>query len=132
MDIAMAQLIREAYAAFGRGDLPGYLRACTPEFVFHVPGHGAIAGTFRGADGMAVLAGKAMEATGGTFREDVEDVLVSEHHVVVLVRHAFTRGGQSREYRTAHVYTVKNGLLASCWEQPRDPDAFEAAWALLP
>ena len=29
--------IREAYAAFGRGDVDGYLRPCTEDFEFHVP-----------------------------------------------------------------------------------------------
>jgi ketosteroid isomerase-like protein len=45
-------IFREAYAAFGRGDLDGYLRSCTESFNFHVAGGGAIAGTYRGNDGL--------------------------------------------------------------------------------
>ena len=120
--------IREAYAAFGRGDVDGYLRACAPDFRFNVPGRGAIAGTFVGSEGLHELARKAMEGTGGTFREDVEDVLANDAHAVVLARHHFTRAGQPKEYRTAHVYAVRGGRLAECWEQPRDPAAFGDAW----
>src|SRR4051794_3286287 len=93
--------IREAYAAFGRGDVDGYLSACTNDFTFSVPGRGGIAGTFRGAAGLHELARKAVEGTGGSFREDVEDVLANHQHAVVLARHHFTRAGKQREYRTA-------------------------------
>jgi uncharacterized protein len=125
---ALESTIREAYAAFGRGDVDGYLSACTKDFTFNIPGRGAIAGTFRGAQGLQELARKAVEGTAGTFREDVKDVLVSNQHAVVLARHYFTRDGTQRDYQTAHVYTIRDGKLAECWEQPRDPDAFEQAW----
>jgi uncharacterized protein len=126
---ALETMIREAYAAFGRGDVDGYLQACTQDFTFNIPGRGAIAGTFRGAQGLHDLAHKAMEGTGGTFREDVEDVFANDQHAVVLARHHFTRGEQQREYGTAHVYNVRAGKLAECWEQPRNPAVFDEAWA---
>ena len=121
-------IIREAYAAFGRGDLDGYLRACTDSFTFNVPGSGAIAGVYRGKVGLYELARKAMETTGGTFHEQVEDVLANDHHAVVLARHSFTRQGESKEYLTAHVYDVREGRLAACWECPRDQAMFDDAW----
>jgi ketosteroid isomerase-like protein len=36
----LEQVILKAYAAFGRGDVDGYLQACAPDFTFHVPWHG--------------------------------------------------------------------------------------------
>lgn len=128
MSHPLEAIIREAYAAFGRGDVDGYLEACTEDFEFHVPGNCGIAGTYAGHDGIYALAGKAMSITGGTFREDVEDVLANDTHAVVLARHHFTREGQSKDYRTAHVYEVHGGKLDRCFEQPRDPAAFEDAW----
>jgi len=121
-------MIREAYAAFGRGDLDGYLQACTPDFAFHVPGHGGIAGHYVGREGLYDLAAKAMSVTSGTFQEEVEDVLANDSHAVVLARHRFSRDGTSRDYRTAHVYEIREGKLATCFEQPRDPAAFDDAW----
>src|SRR5262245_7558332 len=122
--------IREAYAAFGRGDVDGYLQACTEDFRFNIPGRAAIAGSFQGKTGLYELARIAMEVTGGTFQEDVEDVLANDNHAVVLARHLCTRDGQSKEYRTAHVYDVRDGTLAECWEQPRDLAAFDDAWGI--
>ena len=39
--------VREAYVAFARGDLDAYLRHCTRDFCFNVPGRSAVSGTFR-------------------------------------------------------------------------------------
>jgi ketosteroid isomerase-like protein len=127
---ALESTIREAYAAFGRGDVDGYLRPCAEDFSFHIPGRGAIAGSWQGKGGLYELARRAMEVTAGSFREEVEDVLANDDHAVVLARHRFTRDGQSREYRTAHVYKVRDGKLATCWEQPQDLFVFDDAWGI--
>jgi ketosteroid isomerase-like protein len=128
MTHALEAIIREAYAAFGRGDVDGYLRPCTEDFEFHVPGVGGICGTYIGKDGLYALAGKAMEITAGTFREVVEDVLANDQRAVVLARHRLTRDGVARGYRTAHVYEIRDGKLARSFEQPRDQAAFDDAW----
>ena len=96
-------VIRESYAAFGRGDVDGVLRAWAQGFSFHIPGRGAIAGHYAGEAGIRELTRKVFGVTGGTFREDVEDVLANDQHAVVLARHDFTREGQHKEYRTARV-----------------------------
>jgi hypothetical protein len=46
----------------------------------------------------------------------------------VLARHTFTRDGSPKDYRTAHVYEIRAGKLPRCYEQPRDPAAFDDAW----
>ncbi len=121
-------IIRQAYAAFGRGDIDGYLAPCTEDFTFHVPGNSGISGAYAGREGLYDLAGKAMTITGGTFHEEVEDVLANDNHAVVLARHRFTRNGSLKEHRTAHVYQIKNGKLAQCFEQAQDPASFDEAW----
>ena len=131
MPHSLESAIREAYAAFGRGDVDGYLQHCTQDFNFNIPGHGSIAGSWRGKDGMNELARMAMEVTHGSFREEVEDVLANDHHAVVLARHQFTRNGQSHDYRTAYVYDVRDGKLAKCWEQPQDLSIFDEAWGVV-
>jgi ketosteroid isomerase-like protein len=128
---SLESTIREAYAAFGRGDVDGYLKPCTEDFTFNIPGRGAIAGAWRGKEGLCELARMAMEVTQGSFREEVEDVLANEQHAVVLARHQFTRDGQPRHYRTAHVYDIRDGRLVNCWEQPQDLSLFDEAWGLV-
>jgi ketosteroid isomerase-like protein len=121
-------IIREAYAAFARGDLDAYFRACSEDWNFNIAGQGAIAGTYRGKQGLYELAQTAMATTSSTFQEDVEDVFANDQHGIVLARHRLTRGGQQQEYHTVHVYEIRDGKLAACWEHPRDQAAFDAAW----
>jgi len=123
------QLLRDAYAAFARGDLDGYWSACADDFAFNVPGASKVAGRFRGKEAFMRMIGNVMALAGGQFEEEVHDVVANDHHGVVLAIHRFPRNGQQREYRTAHVYEIRDGMLAECWEQPQDPAAFDAAWA---
>ena len=44
----------------------------------------------------------------------------------------FPRAGGLQDYRAAHVYDVRDGKLARCFEQPRDPAVFEDAWGAAP
>ena len=72
-----------------------------------------------------------MAISGGTFHEEVEDVLANDKHAVVLARHRFQRSGASKDYHTAHLYEVRDGQLARCFEQPRDSAIFHDAWGYL-
>jgi len=51
MAIPLEIRVREAYAAFGRGDVEGF-SACTEEFLFNVPGGGALARMYCGKSGI--------------------------------------------------------------------------------
>ena len=120
--------VRNAYEEFGRGNVDGYLGPCTEDFVFSIPGKGGIAGKYVGKPGLWDLAGKAMSISGGTFTEEVLDVLANDNHAVVLTKHRFTRAGEPKEYRTTHLYEVVEGKLARCYELPHDASAFDDAW----
>jgi ketosteroid isomerase-like protein len=121
-------MLREAYAQFGRGDLEGYWSHCTDDFTFHVAGKSNAAGDFQGKERFFAMIGNVMGLTGGQFEETVEDAFADDDHGVVLVHHRFPRGGVEREYRSAHVYDIKDGKLAECWEQPRNQFVFDEAW----
>ena len=62
--------IREACAAFGRGDRDGDLRAYADDFVVEAPGRNALSGTSRRRDGLAAIARTAMEIPCGAFKEE--------------------------------------------------------------
>lgn len=121
--------LRQAYADFARGDLDAYWRNCADDFTFHVPGANQVAGVYRGRDQFMQMIGTVMQLTGGAFEEVVEDVLADDEHGVVLVVHRFPRGDQRKEYRSAHVYDLRQEQFVECWEQPRDPAVFDEAWA---
>jgi ketosteroid isomerase-like protein len=122
-------LLRRAYADFARGDLDGYLRACTKSITFRVPGRSRLGGTYTRERFGPDLIGMVMEATGGTFRETVLDVIANDTRGVVLAHHEFERNGRTHGYNTAHFYRIDNGRLASFEEYPEDLYAFDAAWS---
>jgi ketosteroid isomerase-like protein len=122
-------LLRKAYADFARGDLEAYLSVCVDDFTFSVPGQNKMTGSYKGREQFFQLAGKVMELTGGAFEEEVHDVLANDEHGVVLAIHRFNRDGGAKEYRTAHIYEIRDGKLVECWEQPQDPAALDDAWA---
>ena len=62
-------IIREAYDAFGRGDIDGYLRNCVEDFAFHIPGNGGISGKYVGKRGLHELARKTMSSQVAPFRK---------------------------------------------------------------
>jgi ketosteroid isomerase-like protein len=122
------ELLRDAYAAFARGDLDAYWSVCTDDFAFHVPGRNTLTGTYAGHDAFYGLIGTLMQLTGGQFEESVEDVLANDAHGAVLVRHRFTRAGEPKDYQSVHIYEIRDGRLAGCWEHPRDAAVFDDAW----
>lgn len=129
MSHANEKVLRDAYAAFGRGDMDGFWSACHADFAFNVPGRNQVAGSYVGKPRFLELVGKVMTVTGGEFQEIVEDVFANDARGVVLVLHRFKRGGVPKEYRSAHVYDLRGGKLAAAWEQPRDQAVFDDAWA---
>jgi ketosteroid isomerase-like protein len=122
-------LLRESYAKFSRGDLAGYLSACTDTITFRVPGRSVVSGTFRRDQFISPMISTVIEQSGGSFVETVIDVVANDTRGVVFARHEFDRNGKRQAYNTAHVYRIEHGKLASFEEYPEDQYAFDAAWA---
>lgn len=55
------------------------------------------------------LFGKLMEASGGTFRADIHDVLANDTHGVVLANVQAEKNGQVLTGREVHVWHVAAG-----------------------
>ena len=125
-------VLRNAYAAFARGDLQGYLEACTPDITFRVPGRGMVAGTYSRSQFLDPFIKTVVEGTAGTFRETVSDIIANDTRGVVLTEHEFQRQGQTYRYKTAHIYRIEGGKLARFEEYPEDLYLFDEAWARQP
>jgi ketosteroid isomerase-like protein len=124
--------LRQAYALFGEGDMPGFLATCNDDVTFTVPGPNEIAGqraerVFTKSDFLE-LVGTVMTVSAGTFAEEVVDVVANDSHGVLLLVHRFRRGDTDVEYRTNHVVELKDGLISRWQEWPGDLGTFAAAW----
>jgi ketosteroid isomerase-like protein len=119
--------LRSLYAIFAKGDLPEFLAGCTDDVTFTVPGNTPGSGTFTKEQFTEWIVG-VIGQTGGTFQEHVGDVFANDDHGVLLLHHEFDRDGKHREYRTAHVIGLRDGLISSWAENPGSMLEFEEAW----
>jgi ketosteroid isomerase-like protein len=117
--------LRDAYATFAKGDLDGYLAYCTDDITFTIPGKNRLTGTYTRETFGSGLIAKVMQMTNGTFTETVLDVFVSDRGGIVYAHHAFEARGRHREYRTLHLYDIRDGKLASFREIPLEMETFE-------
>ncbi len=119
--------LRDLYAIFAKGDLPGFLDGCSHDVTFTVPGNTPGSGTFTREQFTDWIVG-VLGQTGGTFQEHVLDVFANDEHGVLLLHHEFDRDGKHRVYRTAHIVELRDGLIASWTEHPGSLNEFEEAW----
>ncbi|MGA8296363.1 MAG: nuclear transport factor 2 family protein [Acidimicrobiales bacterium] len=122
------ELTRRGYAAFSKGDFADLTDVFADDIVWHVPGPGPLAGTYRGRDAVFGMFARLAEETGGTFRLEVHDVVANDDHSVALVTGFASRGGKSFESREAHVFHVKGGKITEFWESTTEPEAAVEFW----
>jgi ketosteroid isomerase-like protein len=124
-----AALVRRIMEAFA--DKEGFaLRECFHEdAVWHVPGDGVMAGTYRGRSEIFRFLARLPKLTGGTYRSRVLDVLASEKRGAGLYRATGEREGRTIDIDQLLLFTIRDGLVAEVLALPSDPAAFEAFWA---
>jgi ketosteroid isomerase-like protein len=121
------KILRSLYEAFVAGDLPTVLSFVRDDATFHVQGKNQLAGDYSKGDFAAVLVHKVMQISGGTFVEEVHDIVAGDEHGVALVDHRLTRDGSDHAYRAVHVWHMKDGQASEWWEFPEQP-GFDRAW----
>jgi ketosteroid isomerase-like protein len=123
-------LVRQASAAFGRGDLSALqAQFFADDIVWHVAGTGPLAGDYAGAAQVIGQLTKISELSGGSVRPQVHDVLVSNDHTVVLVTVSAERAGKQLQLNLVHVIHAENGKAAEVWTHSADPAAAAEFWS---
>ena len=119
MNVEVAQnvdVVQQGYEAFGRGDIPAVLELLTDDVEWTEQGPSVIpfAGTFRGREGIAeffTLLDETLE-----FEQFEPRKFVGQGDTVVVV--GYERGlvkptGRTFEHEWAHVYTLRDGKIAT-------------------
>ena len=111
------QIVKDFFAAIGRGDIQGLLALCAEDIEWIIPGEDwPLAGTYRGHAGLADLLRKVSE-TMETFTEPREFVAQGDRVLVV----GFARGriiATNKTFEDDWVFaiTVRNGKLTNIRE----------------
>jgi uncharacterized protein len=112
------QIVKDAYAAFGRGDINGLLALFAEDIEWISPGEGLpLAGTYRGRAGVAGFFQKVSEMLEFSFLEPREFVAQEDWVLVV----GFDRGRVKATNRTFEGYwvmafTVRHGKVTNVRE----------------
>lgn len=124
-----AALVRKIMEAFAKKE--GFaLRDCFAEdAVWHVPGDGVMAGTYRGRTEIFRFLARLPKLTGGTYRSRVIDVLASAERGAGLYRARGEREGRAIDIDQLLLFTIRDGLVTEVLALPSDAAAFERFWS---
>ena len=123
-------LVRQASAAFGRGDLSALQdQFFADDIVWHVAGTGPLAGDYEGAAEVIGQLTKISALSGGSVQPQVHDVLVSNDHTVVLVTISAERAGKQLQLNLVHVIHAENGKATEVWTHSADPAGSAQFWS---
>src|SRR5947199_9086840 len=101
-----ATLIRRGYDAFRTGDMSVFQTVLADDVVEHQPTGNFLAGDYKGRDAVLGFYGRLFQETGGTFKIDLERVLVNENRVVTVHRTTAERNGRALDCRTSLVFEL--------------------------
>jgi hypothetical protein len=123
------ELLRRGYEAFAKGDLDTVMSIFDEDIVWHEPGRNPLAGDFKGHQQVQELFGKIFEMSGGTYSNEIHDILANDEHGVVMVRARAKRSGKSLDAMTCHVWHLSNGKASVFWDLTFDLYAADEFWS---
>ena len=116
---------REAVRA---GDLGLLGEFIAPNVRWSEPEVGEHMGVLRGRDAVIDMIGRALDATGGSFKLAVAGTVESATHVSALIDWSAVSGGKRIEGRELAVYEVRDGLITAAWFHPENIGDDRAFW----
>src|SRR5262245_47484637 len=118
-------IVRQTYAAFGRGDLEGILALLDPQVAWRTPGPPDLpsAGLRHGIDAVREFFGILLNTFEITNFEP-KDFLAQGDTVVVLGTslERVKATGNAIDFRWVHIFTIRNGRIVT-FEEPADVSA---------
>jgi ketosteroid isomerase-like protein len=116
------------YEAFAAGDLAAVSDLLSDDIVWHSGGSNILTGDYVGKEAVLGFFGLLMQESGGSFRNDIHDMLANDEHGVALVTMSATRGGESFEGRVVHVFHMSDGKMTEFWAIPEDQSRYDEFW----
>jgi hypothetical protein len=122
-------LLRRGYEAFATGDVATVMSIFDEDIVWHSPGRGQLSGDFKGHQQVTEFFVKIFELSGGTFKNEIHDILANDEHAVVLVHVTAERAGKPFDALGCHVWHLSNTKATEFWDLTLDPYAADEFWA---
>jgi len=128
---AVLTRLHVAQAAFYAGEDSTAVRSVlTDDVAWHVPGHNAIAGDYRGIDAVLAYFTRRRDLADKSFRMHPRDILAgSGDTVAALTEGTATIDGVEHAWSTVGLYRIAGDRVAECWLLPLDAALFDAIWS---
>jgi uncharacterized protein len=120
------RIVRRLLAALEARDLPTIRGLLADDVVYHFPGRGPVAGSYRGHEEVLGLFGAFARLFDGPLEMASHDVVASEAHVVDLATYTGSRGGLSFTWNAVRLYHVDADRISEIWLMIGDIHAFDA------
>jgi ketosteroid isomerase-like protein len=123
------EFLRKGYDAFEKGDIDTVMTTFADDVIGHVAGKSQLAGDYKGKQEVMGLFAKLMELSGGTFKEEVHDILANDRHGVALSTTTAQRDGKSLSLKTLEVHHIENGKITEFWAWSEDQEEDARFWS---
>ena len=121
------QVVRDLYAAFGRGDLAAACALVAEDVVWHLPGTPHYSGTYKGPGGVAAFF-QELNTTVGIEAFEPQEFVTAANRVLVAgwSRARVKTTGRTFNNRWVMAFTVRDGKITQ-FEEYADTQALAAA-----
>lgn len=124
-----ATLIRRGFTAFNTGDVATLTELLSSDCVQHMPGSNRFTGDHKGRDSVLAMYGELAEASGGTYRAELEKTYANDHRAVAVYRGVATRNGRKLDEHHAIVFEIVGGKITDLDVIALDGKVDNAFWA---
>ena len=123
-------LVREAFAALGRGDIDALGSQYWAEDIrYHLPGRSLLAGDYEDVTQVLGMLSRTFELSGGTFSAELHDVLANDEQAVALYTGRAERAGKHWEDNVALVIHIRDGKVTEMRLYPADQYGWDKFWS---
>ena len=127
---ANVDLIQRGFDAFAGGDMAALTKLLSPDVVWVSESGGIVGGRFEGRDEVFANWAKIPAETGGTFRQDVQEIYADDRVAVARVNLSGTRRDKSLDGTSAViVFVVKDEVVTQGRIIAGDPELNDEFWA---
>ncbi len=123
-------LIRRGFDAFNAADMVALGELMDGNVVQHMSGNNAVfSGDHRGRDNVFAMYGRIGEASGGTFRAELENVWANDGTAVAVYRAKAERDGRQLDMFNTLVFAISDGIVTELTDIPHDADEQDEFWS---
>jgi ketosteroid isomerase-like protein len=115
-----AEVVRNGYDAFGKGDLETLRELISADVVWKVPGKNLVSGDKKGIEATLAYFTQLFELSDGTVKAEPLDVAVGADHVIVTQLTTGERNGKSLRLDAVLVFSFRDGKISGCSEFEND------------